>query len=57
VQGKVWRLYERAIGRAGPVPTLIEWDSDIPAWPVLFEEAARAERIMAEGLANHAPPR
>ena len=54
VHGGVWRLYERAISRAGPVPTLIEWDSDIPAWPVLFEEAARAERIMADRRTNHA---
>ena len=57
VHGGVWRLYERAISRAGPVPTLIEWDSDIPAWPVLFEEAARAERIMADRRKTHARSR
>jgi hypothetical protein len=39
--------------RTGPVPTLIEWDNDIPAWPVLFDEAMRAERIMAERRTNH----
>ena len=54
VPDEVWRLYERAISRAGPVPTLIEWDSDIPPWPVLFEEALRAERIMADRGTNHA---
>ena len=57
VQDKVWRLYERTISRRGALPTLIEWDSDIPAWPVLFEEAARAERIMADARTNHARSR
>ena len=54
VLDEVWRLYRRAISRAGPVPTLIEWDSDIPEWPVLFEEAARAERIMQDRRTNDA---
>jgi uncharacterized protein (UPF0276 family) len=44
----VWQLYERVIGRSGPMPTLIEWDSDIPAWPVLMSEAVIAEKIMAD---------
>jgi uncharacterized protein (UPF0276 family) len=57
VLDEVWRLYERVISRAGPVPTLIEWDSDIPAWPVLFEEAARAERIMRDRRTNDARSR
>jgi uncharacterized protein (UPF0276 family) len=43
---QVWHLYTRAIGRSGPVPTLIEWDSNIPQWPALFAEAKRAEAIM-----------
>jgi len=38
----VWRLYEAAIARFGPVPTLIEWDTDIPDLEVLLEEAANA---------------
>jgi uncharacterized protein (UPF0276 family) len=46
VLDEVWQLYERAINRAGPIPTLIEWDADIPEWPVLFDEATRAERIL-----------
>lgn len=49
----VWALYAQALQRTGPVPTLIEWDNDIPAWPVLFDEAMRAERIMAERRTNH----
>jgi uncharacterized protein (UPF0276 family) len=43
----VWQLYARTIARAGPLPTLIEWDSEIPAWPVLFGEARQAEHILA----------
>jgi uncharacterized protein len=50
----VWELYRRAVQRSGPVPTLIEWDNDIPAWPVLFEEARRAEAIMTHRRSNHA---
>jgi uncharacterized protein (UPF0276 family) len=38
----VWRLYERVLRRYGPVPTLIEWDTDIPALDVLLEEAGKA---------------
>lgn len=42
----VWQLYHRALGRCGVTPTLIEWDNDVPEWPVLFAEAKRAEVIM-----------
>jgi len=44
----VWELYRHALARFGPVPTLIEWDTDIPALAVLLAEAGRAERIMEE---------
>lgn len=43
----VWQLYKRLIARTGPIPTLIEWDNDIPQWPVLLAEAGIAENIMA----------
>lgn len=42
----VWTLYDRAIRAAGPIPTLIEWDNDVPEWPVLAAEAARAARVL-----------
>ncbi len=42
----VWDLYERAVRHIGPTPTLIEWDADIPDWPVLKSEAERADAIM-----------
>ncbi|MCZ7595303.1 MAG: DUF692 domain-containing protein [Hyphomicrobium sp.] len=46
VREAVWGLYARAIDRAGAVPTLIEWDNDIPAWSTLYAEAMKAERIL-----------
>jgi uncharacterized protein len=42
----VWALYATALSRFGPRPTMIEWDSEIPALDVLLEEAARAQQIM-----------
>jgi uncharacterized protein (UPF0276 family) len=49
----VWRLYEAALQRFGPVPTLIEWDTDIPALDVLLGEADKA-RALAERCARPA---
>src|SRR5262249_16094625 len=46
VAGEVWSLYEAAIARFGRVPTLIEWDTDIPPLTVLEREAATAQRIL-----------
>jgi hypothetical protein len=39
----VWSLYEQAISRLGPVPTLIEWDTDVPPLDVLLAEARKAD--------------
>ncbi len=41
----VWRLYEAALQRFGAVPTLIEWDTDIPELSVLLGEAGKAEAL------------
>ncbi len=46
VCAEVWSLYELAIKRLGPVPTLIEWDTDVPAIEVLVAEARKADIIM-----------
>jgi uncharacterized protein (UPF0276 family) len=43
VRDVVWALYTRAIARAGSIPTLIEWDNDVPEWGVLHAEALKAE--------------
>jgi hypothetical protein len=46
---QLWQLYEQALDLLGPVPTLIEWDTDVPALEVLLDEASRAgERLRAE---------
>jgi uncharacterized protein (UPF0276 family) len=42
----VWRLYDAALARFGPVPTLIEWDTDVPPLEVLLQEAATAQARM-----------
>lgn len=47
VADPVWRLYERTIARLGPVATLIEWDNNVPDWPVLRAEADRADAAIA----------
>jgi uncharacterized protein (UPF0276 family) len=44
----VWRLYRVALRHVGAVPTLIEWDSNVPELPVLVAEAAAADRIRAD---------
>ena len=41
----VWMLYDFTVGLLGPVPTIVEWDADIPALDVLMAEAAKADRI------------
>ena len=44
---EVWALYQYAIARFGQVPTLVEWDTDIPALEVLLAESDKANRILA----------
>lgn len=48
VSETTWALFARFIARAGPRPVLIEWDTDVPDYPVLMAEANRADGIMAE---------
>ena len=52
----VWSLYQHALQCFGPVPTLIEWDTDIPALDVLLGEARRAREAMVgqRGIAQAA---
>lgn len=44
----VWDLFGEAVRRFGPKPALIEWDTDIPEFAVLQDEASRAERALVE---------
>lgn len=46
VADEVWRLYRFALEMLGPVPTLIERDNDVPAFPVLLAEARKAEAML-----------
>jgi uncharacterized protein (UPF0276 family) len=45
VADEVWSLYAVAVQRFGQVPTLIEWDANIPTLEVLQAEAAKADWI------------
>ncbi|MGH8232026.1 MAG: MNIO family bufferin maturase [Steroidobacteraceae bacterium] len=49
VADEVWALYRLALQRFGRQPTLIEWDTDIPAFEVLLDEAAHATVLMQTG--------
>jgi uncharacterized protein (UPF0276 family) len=44
----VWTLYAHVIARAGALPTLIEWDNDVPDWPTLLAEAVVAQNILCD---------
>lgn len=52
VSPQVWKLYEQAVQRFGAVPTLIEWDTDIPALEVLLDEARVAGDIARRTIAQ-----
>ncbi|MGR3637010.1 MAG: MNIO family bufferin maturase [Shimia sp.] len=44
----VWALLDHTLALSGPRPILIEWDNDVPDWPVLHAEATRATRALAK---------
>jgi len=50
----VWSLYAETIAKTGPIATLIEWDNDVPAWPLLRQETERAFSILEPTRAQHA---
>lgn len=52
----VWELYRAALARFGRVPSLVEWDADLPPLAGLLAEAARAEAIAAAYAAPFAAP-
>jgi len=47
VADPVWTLYAEVLARTGPLPTLIEWDNDVPPFAVLLAEAARAGALLS----------
>jgi uncharacterized protein (UPF0276 family) len=46
VTDAVWKLFDTVIGQYGPIPTLVEWDSDLPDWPLLKAEADAGQAII-----------
>jgi uncharacterized protein (UPF0276 family) len=55
VSPPVWMAYAHALHRFGGVPTLIEWDTDLPALDVLLGEAAQAQALLDEHAAGWSP--
>lgn len=56
VADPVWSLFENVISQHGALPTLIEWDNDIPEWPVLHSEVKRAAGLMARAAGSARQP-
>lgn len=56
VSDQVWQGYQQALQRFGAIPTLIEWDNDLPEWSTLIGEADKARNIanimFEKGLLN-----
>lgn len=52
VSDATWALFARFVARAGRKPVLIEWDTAVPAYSVLMDEAAKAEAIMDRQVAT-----
>ncbi|MGH6874859.1 MAG: MNIO family bufferin maturase, partial [Aestuariivirgaceae bacterium] len=52
VADAVWKLFDIVISRYGPIPTLVEWDSAIPDWPVLKAEATSAQAVLDRHAKN-----
>ncbi|WP_020180558.1 DUF692 domain-containing protein [Methylopila sp. M107] len=50
----VWALYADVLARAGPLPSLIEWDNDVPDWATLRTEARRADAALAAAARRRA---
>jgi uncharacterized protein (UPF0276 family) len=42
----VWQVFRHAVARLGSVPTLVEWDTDVPALDVLLDEARLAREAL-----------
>ena len=47
VHAPVWQVYAHAVRRLGARPTLVEWDTALPDWAVLLDEAARADAVIS----------
>jgi len=54
VADAVWALFAHLIARTGPIPTLIEWDNNLPDWPTLRAQAIAAQNILADAAHSSA---
>jgi uncharacterized protein (UPF0276 family) len=54
VADAVWTLYAYLIARTGPIPTLIEWDNNLPDWPTLRAQEIAAQNILADAAHSSA---
>lgn len=54
VKDPVWQLYQQLVARTGPIASLVEWDNDVPSWPVLRDEAELAQAILTRAAARQA---
>ena len=53
---EVFALFAAVIARKGPLPTLVEWDNDVPEWPVLLNEVVKAQEYLRRAAPSHAAP-
>ena len=54
VPANVWQLYREVIEMLGPVPTMIEWETNVPTWDQLLDEADKARKIQDDYIARKA---
>ena len=54
---EVWQVYRRSVARGGPRATLLEWDAEIPDFPVVHAEVKKAKAHLKRALAPSRPPR
>jgi uncharacterized protein len=53
VADPVWALYAETVTKFGALPSLVEWDNDVPDFPVLLAEAERAFAILERARLGH----
>ena len=54
VRDEVWNLYAHAAAKLGAMPTLIEWDGDIPSLQELVAQSDKAQATIDAGALAHA---
>ena len=53
---EVFALFAAVIARTGPLPTLVEWDNDVPEWPELLSEVIKVQDCLDRAARSGAPP-